>query len=310
MIAFVTDWLRLLDAHRRLFGGIVAVCLAAGACVAFLSPKQYRASAQLLPPMANGQTSQLISRLSAITGLENMGQHPGFAALYPDIAQSRGVLEGALAQQHAGRTFRFWIARQDSLTPREHERLLRWLKRRVEGYSNPLTGLITIAVTLKDPVLAAAFTNELLRQMDLFFSTQVVTEAGAKRVSIDARLREVETLLREGEDRLEDFLRANRLPEASPALKLEETRLRRDMEVNAALYVELKRQREIARVEEVGTTPTLRVLEPAVPPLVKVSPRRAIILGFSLVVGGIIGLAAVKLRQDLAAARHAGARDA
>ena len=49
--------------------------------------------------------------------------------------------------------------------------------------------------------------------------------------------------------------------------------------------MELKRQYEAARIEEVGTIPVLKVLSPPTPPLRRASPKRVVICLTSLLFG-------------------------
>ncbi len=150
---------------------------------------------------------------------------------------------------------------------------------------NPVTGLITLEFVTYDRRLAAAFLVEVLRQMEDFFANRMTSEAREKRLSIEARLAELAESQARNEGALREFLEANRVTAMSPGLQLREAALRREVEVGAALCSELRRQHELARVEEVGTTPVLRQLSPPVPPHRRTSPRRAVIAGAALLLG-------------------------
>lgn len=286
LLELATSWLACLRRRQLGFSVVLLACLGLGVAYLLIAPKTYRAEAHLLPPGDAQAPSQILSQISALTGIQGLQRGNSLAPLYPDIARSRPVLERVLAAEHQGRTFRSWLAGTDELSPREERLLLRRLNRQVRGYITPITGLITLEATGADPDLVAPLLAEVLRQMDDFFQHRLVSEARARRTAIEARLAEVASSLSGAEEALEAFLSANRGPVLSPGLQTQAARLRREVEINSSLYIELKRQHEVARVEEVGTVPTLRVLSSPQPPLSHSSPRRALVLFLA----GVLGL--------------------
>ena len=59
-----------------------------------------------------------------------------------------------------------------------------------------------------------------------------------------------------------------------PNLALELRRLFRDVKVHNTLYTFLTQQYEDAKIQEARNTPTIQVLDPAIPPVKKTRPRR------------------------------------
>lgn len=294
------DLVRWLRGHFWPLAGITAAGGVVGVAVALLLPVTYQAEAVLLPPGdGGGSRTGLLSQLSALTGVNAMNSLASFGPLYPDIARSRVVLTAVLDREFEGRSYREWFGRAKSLTPAEEEDLYLDLRDRVTGYINPLTNLITLEAAAPQANLAAAFLNEILGQMDVFFQTRLVSEAREQRVALERRVEELGRALGESEANLESFLKANRQPQASPSLELAENRLRREMVINSSLYTEMKQQLEMTRIKEIGSTPALKVLSAATPPLHRASPRRVLIVLFSLVVAGLLAVGIVRTREVL-----------
>ena len=76
------------------------------------------------------------------------------------------------------------------------------------------------------------------------------------------------------EDALKDFREKNRIILSSPALMLEQERLIRELEVKKQIYITLKTQMEMANIEEVQNSKTIRVLDHPEVPINRTSPQR------------------------------------
>jgi uncharacterized protein involved in exopolysaccharide biosynthesis len=103
------------------------------------------------------------------------------------------------------------------------------------------------------------------------------TNASAQRKFLEGRLDEVKQDLNKSEDNLKDFQEKNRRVEQSPQLMLEQGRLQRAIDLNSALFIELEKQYELAKLDEIRNTPVVQVLDPARTPAEKSSPKRALI---------------------------------
>jgi uncharacterized protein involved in exopolysaccharide biosynthesis len=86
-----------------------------------------------------------------------------------------------------------------------------------------------------------------------------------------------------------------------PEIGLEMARLFREVEIQTRLLTFLLPQYEQAKIQEVKDTPTVQIIDPAVPPQLKNSPKRMfIVLGAffsSLLIGMIIALNLESLQQ-------------
>ena len=101
--------------------------------------------------------------------------------------------------------------------------------------------------------------------------------------------------LTKAENTLKEFRERNRQV-LSPQLLLEQERLIRDVQINATIYTELRKQYEIVKIEEVKNIPVINVMDPARAPAKKDKPKLAIIVlsVFFLSLLGAVGHSVVK----------------
>ena len=93
--------------------------------------------------------------------------------------------------------------------------------------------------------------------------------------------------LTKAENRLKEFREKNRQV-LSPQILLEQERLIRDVQINASIYTELRKQYEIVKIEEVKNIPVINVLDSARTPAKKNKPNR-IMLVLSTIFISIVG---------------------
>jgi len=155
------------------------------------------------------------------------------------------------------------------------------------------SGVTTISASFRDPVLAAAVVNACTEELDRFIQDLRASQAGEKVRFISQRLTEVQQQLGDAENSLKAFRERNRQILGAPQLMLEETRLIRDVTVNEQLFLTLKTQHEIARIEEVRNLPDIMVLEKAVAPIVRDAPLRKRIVFMWTIGFGFLSLVAV-----------------
>ena len=129
------------------------------------------------------------------------------------------------------------------------------------------TGIVEVTVDTKWPSVSFGIINDLMRGLDEFNISSRQSQAGAERRFVEGRLAIADTSLRDAENRLEEFLRVNRVI-ASPNLVLERDRLQRAVTMRQQLYTTLAQSYEDVRMREVRDTPVITVVEaPAVRPM-------------------------------------------
>jgi uncharacterized protein involved in exopolysaccharide biosynthesis len=158
------------------------------------------------------------------------------------------------------------------------------------------TSVVTASVEMREPRLAAEVLNGALTEMDLFLREKKTTSATEQRKWIESRLVQVNDELRAAENALKNFREKNRRVMDSPQLMLEQERLSREVQVKGTIDLELRKQAEIAKIDEIKQITTINVLDEGREPVRKERPKRATnaVIGFLLVFVGTSGFFAVR----------------
>lgn len=308
---FAEGW-RLFVRHRFLV--VLLPFLAAVAVVGWAAsrPRTYTSSASFIasgPDASRSGLSSIASQFGVRIPAGDVAQSPRF---YADLLRSRQVLSGVVQSTYRFRdedgrarsgTLMDVFASTGNTPALRLENAMATLDR-ITGVSvGAETGLVRVGVTTGDPGLSAAIVERFVELLNRFNLETRQTRASAERKFTQARVREVERELREAENRLDAFLRANRSYAGSPTLATQRERLEREVSMRQQVYTSLMQAYEQARIDEVRDTPALTLVEP---PFVPARPdgrgllRRAIL---GAVVGLLLGLA-------LAAGRELRARGA
>jgi len=131
--------------------------------------------------------------------------------------------------------------------------------------------------------------NAFVTYLNAFNTQYRQSQAREQRRFVEQRLADGANELRDAEENLRTFYERNRSWQQSPQLTFEEGRLRRQVEIRQELYLTLNREYETARMEEVNDTPVITVIDTATAPVKKSKPKRALLVGIALVLGGMVG---------------------
>jgi len=121
-----------------------------------------------------------------------------------------------------------------------------------------------------------------LQSLNRYFKSQHLNE---KTAYIKNRIESVGNDLKESEQALKIFREQNRQI-SSPALQLELEYLSRDVEIQKGIYLTLKQQQELAKIEEVEKTTIVQVLDEPQIPLIASNKN----LTLSVLLAGILGI--------------------
>lgn len=302
----LADAIAILSRSRVLLASITAVVITIVLVVTLLLPPKYTAYASFLP-----QTKQLPSNLSGLAAqfgvnipLNDAGQSPQY---YLDVLRSRDLLSAAVQTQYTiatdggakhGTLVDFYDV--DERTPaRRIDKAIHKLNDDLSTTISPKSGIVRLAVTQKQPQLAAMIVARLLGLLTNFNLQTHQSQAAAERRFTERRREEVHRDLRDAENALQIFLQQNRDYRNAPALVFQQDRLARDVATQQQLYTTLSQAYEQAKIEEVRDTPVFTVIEtPETPPR---PDSRAILLKsvLSLVGGLALGLLVVLAREAL-----------
>jgi uncharacterized protein involved in exopolysaccharide biosynthesis len=298
-------WAEVLSSvwHYKKF---IAIFVAAATVIAigitFLLTPLYTAETSVLPELAREKTLGLagLASLAEAAGV-SVGETP-VSKLYPMIVKSERILRGVIYHKYKTPQFadsvtlaEYWEvdARNEN---EEFDRAVRKLRSRMDVSFDMRLGTVTIGVEMEEPQLAADVANQITAELDEYTRTKRRTNATLQREFVEKRLQEVEEQLRRSEVALKEFRERNRQVMDSPQLMLEQERLARDVEINSTVFIELKKQNEVVKIEEIKNIPIINILDPARPPVRRSSPvrRQAALTTFFLSLFAAVGFAAFK----------------
>jgi len=152
------------------------------------------------------------------------------------------------------------------------------------------TKLINLSYSTTEPELSAEIVNGFLEELIIYNQDIRDTKAKQNRKFIEGQLEETHQLLKKAEEDLADFAARNRKI-ATPELEVDLDRLKRNVKVQEEVYITLKKQVELAKIEEQERKPAIEIIEKAAVPLYKSAPKTrknlilAVFVSFALFVG-------------------------
>jgi uncharacterized protein involved in exopolysaccharide biosynthesis len=274
---------------------LAAALLALG--VSFLLPVYYKSSAVLLPETDKNKLSSLggIAGLASLAGV-NVPGGSDISRLYPSILTSETVLRGVIEKEYTTARFNQPVNlisyfELDEPTPEENfDEALKNLRDLMTTSLEPKTNIVTATVEMREPDLAAEVLNTVVAETDKFLREKKTTNASEQRKWIEERLTQVEVELRSAEEALKNFRERNRRVGDSPQLLLEQERFMRDVQVKSTMFIELKKQAELAKIEEIKNITVVNVLDEARAPVKKTRPKRALVTAL-VFLSALIGVA-------------------
>jgi uncharacterized protein involved in exopolysaccharide biosynthesis len=266
---------------------IAVISLAAGVlalAISFLLPVYYKSTATLLPETDKSKLASLsqIAGLASLAGV-NVPGGTDISRLYPSILTSETVLRGVIEKEDTTERFSqpvnlITYFGLDEPTPEQNfDKALKDLRDLMTTSLEPKTNIVTATVEMREPKLSAEVLNTVIAETDKFMRLKKTTNASEQRKWIETRLTEVEAELRTAEDNLKNFRERNRRVGDSPQLLLQQERLLREVQVKSTMYVELTKQAELAKIEEIKNITIVNVLDEARPPVKKMRPKRVLI---------------------------------
>jgi uncharacterized protein involved in exopolysaccharide biosynthesis len=153
------------------------------------------------------------------------------------------------------------------------------------------TSIVSVSVKTRHPELSADVANLFIDLLNHFNLETRQSNAHERRRFIEERMVEVERELRSAESDMKGFLERNRQFRGSPDLAFQYERLQRQVTMKQEVVTTLRRQYEEARIQEVDDTPVITVIDRAVVPDHRSSPRRTLSVLVAFALGGVLGVA-------------------
>ena len=189
-----------------------------------------------------------------------------------------------------GKHFRISICRADHA---HHSLVLqKLLPRKLRVLSDPPKHTLHRVVPAKRLLDCVRHPRRVLDLLIAFNQQVRRSNAQAKRQFAEGRAAEFGDSLKQAEEALETFYSRNRTYRQSPQLVFQETRLQRQISIQQELYLNMRREAETAKLEEVNDAPVLTIVDPPEVPARPSWPKR----GVFLLLGGVLGLVAALAR--------------
>lgn len=283
----LAEVVKTLWSSRKLVVYVVGAVTVAAIGFSLLMPDFYKSSAVLLPETDRSKLASLggLSDLAALAGV-NTGE-ASLVKLYPTIIKSEAVLRNVIYARYQTKAFgdsvnliQFWGI-EAKTRDLEYERALKALRDELDVTMDNKTNVVSLSIETKEAQLSADIINNVTSALDKYMRTKRTTNASEQRKWIEARLVEVKNDLDKSENTLREFREKNRRIADSPQLLLEQDRLAREVQINATLYIELKKQYELVKIEEIKNIPIINVMDTGRAAALKSKPKRSVIVAAS-----------------------------
>jgi len=161
------------------------------------------------------------------------------------------------------------------------------------------SGLVEVSVLMQEPQMAADIANHISNYVITFVSNQQKTFATKNKTFIEERLNLAKNELSISEKELTFFRKNNQISLDTPDLQLERLQLLRDVEVNQEVFITLRQQFEIAKLEESKERLFINILDPAYISVKKAYPKSFLIVLISTFIGYIITSLCIILYKNI-----------
>ena len=293
---------RLWAVRKKFFIANLIILILALAYLLFLAKPYYESTVTILPEYGN--KSSMLSQLSGLASIA--GVNVGEAApteIYQNLVSSETVLRDVIYAKYKTEEFpdsvnliQYFEVESSDENPaiQKREKFLKLYKNlnksRISANVDRMTKILNVTVTMPEAQLSADVANKLVKSLDRYIRTQRKSNASEQSFYLEKRTKQVKDSLNIAENMLKNFREDNRITSQSPNLLLEQSRLMRNVEILQTVYVELTKQLEIAKIDEIKDAPVLNVKEFAKTPVKKAGPIRSIrliiIMFFSVLITG------------------------
>ena len=158
------------------------------------------------------------------------------------------------------------------------------------GVREEISGLISVTVFMEEPQLASDIANYIAEYVKNFISVEQKREATRNRTFIEKQMKEAKSQNEKSEDLLTEFRKRNPLRLDTPSIEMIRERLESAVEENRAVYITLRQQFEIAKIDEAKEKLLINILDTAEPAVKKTKPKRTLIVILSFFAGLLLAI--------------------
>jgi uncharacterized protein involved in exopolysaccharide biosynthesis len=196
----------LLWRHRRLLARVTAVSVMVSLAIAFLIPKQYKATASIMPPDQQGSGAIMLAALLGHGELGSLGSlASGLLGAHTTTALFVSLLESGTIRGHLIDRFDL----QHVYRARYRITAAKRLAHHTKISDDKKSGVIAIEVEDTDPVRARDMAQAYLDELNKLLNQTSTSAARQERIFIEQRLHTVESDLEQAQLQLSEFSSKN-----------------------------------------------------------------------------------------------------
>ncbi len=278
----------------------------------FLVKNYYTSTVTILPDYGSKETS--LSQLSGLASLAGVSVGGGTPTdVYQNLLTSQAVLEPVIYAKYKTlkypdsvnliQYFRIKPDKNVSLALQKREMFLKEYEALTKAHLTTnidrMTKILTVTAKMPEAALSADVVNNAVESLDNYIRTKRKSYASDQLLYIEKRMAQVNDSLRIAEDRLKDFREQNRVVVQSPELMLDQTRLSRNVDILSAVYLELSKQYELAKIDVIKDTPIVNVESYAGNPVLKAGPHKLATLIIIMFLSGLFSALYLGFRENI-----------
>ena len=245
----------------------------------------YTSSAKLLP-ISGEKSSSRISGIASQFGIgldQKLSSGLSSASMVPEIIKSRLLAKDLLKVEFNTDFYDTPLPLINILAKNTNKDII-WSDLAVNAYATLLlleieiieiknSSLIELVVYGSEPKMTKDIADAIIDRLNVIMKRFKVSQVKEKKHFIKNRLDEIKEGLRNSEEQLKNFRINNRSISSSPGLLLEQSRLIREVEVQTQVYITLKQEFEMVRIEEIDISTVVQVLDPPEIPVNRIKPN-------------------------------------
>lgn len=288
---------------------LMLVCGMIAILTSYLMKPIYTAQVTLLP-QNQSLSINLFGSFTRMAGLP-LGPVESYEGLYGEIIKSDRILDELIAMEweYSEATqpvtlFEVFSVSSDHSDEQDRRLAVFALKnairnRMIQFTRDKLSGYMKIEVSVPhDPLLAATIANHIVDSLNEFNSEVSRYHASEQLQLVERRMLESSSSLEAAEDELTAFEEANRSYDSSPVLFQRFRHLKREVEAHTTIWIELRRQFEVSRLEEQKESMTIEILDRASTPARRSSPIRSLMALLASAAGFIVAVLYIVFRMQ------------
>lgn len=210
-------------------------------------------------------------------------------------------LPGVIIQAIKGKKENKIISVEDSpiAFTEKQEAVRKLMKEKISLTIDAKQGYLTLQASFDEAVLSAQVAEQARELLQKYITRFKTEKAADKLTFIEERYLEKKKDFEKAQNRLASYRDQNRNMSSAVA-RTEEERLQSEFSIAMNVYNELAKQLEQAKIQVKEETPVFSVLEPALVPLERTKPKKAMIVVIWLFLGAIAGVGIIFAKEFLA----------